>query len=132
MRIQLLIALAAFALSCRRGGGSSSACQAPDGVTPQYLAIIRLTLNNNYRRMAFRLPLVRPTEVHVVSDPAICARAVQAMTPLRKSGRRPYTSLRVYQIGTSYATIDTETDGDYDAIYFFDSTWHMSGSEFAQ
>jgi len=131
MKFQWLIGSAAFALACGHVGASRSACNPSGGTSDQYLAVIRLTLDNTYRRMAFRLPAIAKTDVHPVSDPAVCARAIQAMVPLRP-GKPLYTSLYVYQIGTSYSAIDTDTDGDYDVIYFFDSTWHMSGSEIAQ
>jgi hypothetical protein len=81
--------------------------------------------------MAFRLPAVSPADVHLVSDPAICARAGQLMAA-QKPGQPPDTSLYVYQIGTSFAVIDRHTDGDYDGIYYFDPDWRPSGSEFAQ
>jgi hypothetical protein len=101
-------------------------------VSAQYLSIIRLTVGNTYRRMAFRLPAVGPADVHLVTDPAVCELAVRRMAPKQKPGQPPYASLYVYQIGTSHAVIDRYTGGDYDGIYYFDSAWEQSGSEFAQ
>ena len=132
MRFPLLICSVSFALSCGPRAGARTACNAPDDVSAQYLAITRITLGNTYKRMAFRLPPVSPGDVHLVSDPAICARAGQIMAAQRTPGKPPYTSLYVYQIGTSFAVIDRYTDGDYDGIYYFDSNWDPSGSEFAQ
>jgi hypothetical protein len=131
MRFRLLVGSAVFVLSCSPRGGTRTGCNAPDGVSTHYLAVIRLTLGNTYRRMAFRLPPIGAADVHLVSDPAVCARAGQVMVQL-KPKHPSLTSLYVYQIGTSYAVIDRDTGGDYDGIYFFDPTWHLSGSEFAQ
>jgi hypothetical protein len=82
--------------------------------------------------MAFRLPPVSAADIHLVSDSAICARAGEILAAHQKPGQPPYTSLYVYQIGTSFAVIDRHTDGDYDGIYYFDPNWRQSGSEFAQ
>jgi hypothetical protein len=120
MRFKLLVGSALFALSCSRGDRTRTACNAPSDVSAQYLAIIRITLASTYQRMAFRLPSVSPKGVYLVSDPAVCARVGQVMGGKHKPGQPPYTSLYVYQIGTSYAVIDRYTGGDYDGIYYFD------------
>jgi hypothetical protein len=87
-------------------------------------------------RTKFALPLVDSSQISLVSDPVICARAGQALDSLSTvwapatHGPHPSTGLLfVYKIGTSYAVIyqNPGSNLDGDVIYFFASSWAYTG-----
>jgi hypothetical protein len=87
-------------------------------------------------RTKFALPLVDSSQISLVSDPVVCARAGQALDSLATvwapttHGLHPSTGLLfVYKVGTSYAVIyqNSGPDLDGDIIYFFGSSWVYKG-----
>jgi hypothetical protein len=130
MRITLLLPFLLCTIGC---SPSDSTCHPADGVTQQYRSIIGATITDDYRRRAFRLDSVNSEDVRLVSDPTVCAKAGRVLAAMKKRPSRSYAGpLNVYQVGTSFGVIDEHTGGDYDGVYFFDSNWRLSGSQFAQ
>lgn len=81
-------------------------------------------------RLDFGVPLVSPSEIALVADPAICARAGQAVDSLlhvwNPTATIPawQTPLYVFKIGTSYAALDRGTPNQPAYwVIFFTAAW---------
>jgi hypothetical protein len=92
-------------------------------------------------RTKYSLPLVDSTQITLVSDSTVCARAGQALDSLARvweptaPGPASTAPLYVFKIGTmSYALVDAEyiDDDDFEAILFFGSDWSYKGSSVSQ
>ena len=91
-------------------------------------------------RTSYGIPLVTSSQITLVADSTVCARAGQAMDALASTmdpTSRPAATipLWVYQIGTTYyAVVDTlsSNTNDADFIYLFDSSWIFKGVSFVQ
>jgi len=83
------------------------------------------------------VPQVDSSQVTLVSDPVLCARAGQALDSLAtvwsptSHGPHPSTvGLYVFRLGTSYGVIylPPSNTGDGDPIMFFDTSWAYTGT----
>jgi hypothetical protein len=123
--------------------GAQTTCHAASGDSDHFLRVVRTMMASDQQpiRTRFSLPLVTPSQVVLVSDPAVCARAGQALDSLanrwvpRSPPLPPSTvPLYVFQVGGSYGVVDLASlnanDGDF--IFFFGSLWNYSGVAFSQ
>ncbi|HEV7388799.1 MAG TPA: hypothetical protein VGN73_09315 [Gemmatimonadaceae bacterium] len=107
-------------------------CHAADDNSAAVIYQISLMMDSTHAqaRSEFGVPLVQPSEIALVSDPATCARAGQAVDSLvhvwNPSATTPpwSTPLYVFRIGTSYAAMDRSTlNQPAYWVLFFTSAW---------
>jgi hypothetical protein len=99
--------------------------------------VIRQTLAHDGLRATFHLPAVKPEDVRLITDPAVCARAGRAFDSLARAWvpKKPpaseshYRPLYIFQVGKSYGVVDLNSpnESDCDFISFFESGWKYSG-----
>jgi hypothetical protein len=134
---KLFVVLCAFGLLPARAHAQTT-CHPNDNWADHFRGALTamMTPQGASLRTKFALPLVDSSQVSLVSDPVICARAGQALDSLGTAwaptthGPHPSTGvLYVFRVGTSYAVIfqNSGSDLDGDSIYFFGSSWAYSG-----
>jgi hypothetical protein len=147
-RNALLTGLACVALACSRKEDPlpqtqaasqpiQSTCRRPNDVSAHFLGVILETVADEGLRARFHLPAVKPAEVHLISDPGVCAEAGRALDSLARTWvptkppptEASYGPLLVFRIGSSYAVVDpnSSNDSDCDILLFFSSGWKYSG-----
>jgi hypothetical protein len=137
VRNSLLFACA-FALTSSRAMGQTT-CHTSDADGDHFKRILQqmMTPANAGLRTAVGVPQVDSTQISLVSDPVICARAGQAVDSLATvwapttHGPHPSTaSLYVFRVGTSYGVIylHPASTADGDPILFFDAAWSYTGT----
>lgn len=135
---QSVIAFLGLAVVSANIVGAQTTCHAASGDSDHFLRVIQAMMAADQQpvRTSFSLPLVTSSQISLVSDPSVCARAGQALDSLANAWvpRSPplppsTTSLYVFQIGTSYAVVDliSPNENDADFVYFFDSLWSYTG-----
>ena len=120
---------------------AQSRCRPADTNSAHFVRVINLMMmpEHSISRTSNHLPLVKSSEITLVTDSTVCSRAGQAMDSLghaRDGVTRPPSTipLFVFQIGTSHAVADllSPNDNDADLIYFFGPSWRFSGISFSQ
>jgi hypothetical protein len=118
-----------------------SRCRAADANSQHFLRVIGMMMmpEHSISRTSNHLPLVKSSQITLVTDSTVCSRAGKAMDSLghaRDGITRPPSTipLFVFQIGTSHAVVDllSPNDNDADLIYFFGPSWNFSGISFSQ
>jgi hypothetical protein len=128
----------AFALMSSRAIGQTT-CHAHDADGEHFKRILQMMMSpsNARLRTAVGVQYVDSTQISLVSNPVLCARAGQALDSLAtvwsptSHGPHPSTvSLYVFRVGTSYAVtyLHPSNTGDGDLIMFFDISWAYTGS----
>ena len=125
-----------------RSGRALSTCRRSYDASAHFLGTIRGTVARDDLRTTFHLPAVNPAEVHLISDPQLCADAGRALNSLAltsapknaSSTEFSYGPLLVFQIGSAYAVVYpySSNDSDCDTILFFTSGWKYSGAACSQ
>jgi len=149
IRKALLVGFCWVALGCSRKGDplpqtqaawsrpTQSTCRRSSSVSAHFLGVIRETVADEGLRAKFDLPAVKPDEVHLISDPEVCAEAGRALDSLARPWvpKKPppteasYGPVLVFQIGRSYAVVDpnSSNESDCDILLFFSAEWKYSG-----
>jgi hypothetical protein len=131
----------ALLLAVSDRGQAQNRCRAAGWESAQFKGSLTRMMDSDQAdvRAHFALPLVTPAQITLVSDSTVCARAGQAMDAYSRTvdptPRGPSTiQLYVFQVGSSFAVVDTLTpnDADADFIYFFDASWNFTGFAFVQ
>lgn len=137
IRKSLLVGCA-FVLMSGRAMGQTT-CHTNDAHADHFKGILQqmMTPASARLRTAVGVAQVDSTQISLVSDPVLCARAGQALDSLAtvwaptSHGPHPSTaSLYVFRVGTSYGVIylHPSNTGDRDPIMFFDTSWAYTGS----
>ena len=135
------LTVAAFLLLMSDSASAQSRCRAADTNSAHFVRIFNLMMmpEHSISRTSNHLPLVKSSQITLVTESTVCSRAGQAMDSLghaRDGVTRPPSTipLFVFQIGTSYAVVDllSPNDNDADLIYFFGPSWNFSGISFSQ
>lgn len=137
IRESLLVGCA-FVLMSGRAMGQTT-CHTTDAHADHFKNILQAMMSpaDALLRTNVGVPQVDSTQVSLVSDPVLCARAGQALDSLgtvwapTSHGPHPSTgSLYVFRLGTSYGVIylHPSNSGDRDPIFFFDTNWAYTGS----
>jgi hypothetical protein len=127
-----------LALMSARASGQTT-CHASDSEGDHFKRIIKamMTPQNAPLRASLGVPQVDSTQISLISDAVVCARAGQALDSLgtvwAPTSHGPHPSiatLYVFRVGTSYAAIylDPTSTADGDFIYFFGSSWAYTGA----
>jgi hypothetical protein len=132
---------AAFLLLISDSASAQSRCRPADTNSAHFVRIFNLMMmpEHSISRTSNHLPLVKSSQISLVTDSTVCSRAGQAMDSLgyaRDGVTRPPSTipLFVFQIGTSHAVVDllSPNDNDADLIYFFGPSWRFGGISFSQ
>ncbi len=135
-KLQIGIAVLCLAALTSSDLNGQTTCRAADEDSDHFLRVLKASNNNPVLRARFSLPLVTPTQITLVSDPVVCARAGEAMIALARTwvptapdGPPPTTPLYVFRVGTSYAVVnlDSGNTADADFIFYFSPTWNHTG-----
>jgi hypothetical protein len=137
IRKSLLVGCALVLMSGRAMGQTT--CHTNDSHADHFKSTLQEMMGQAYARLRTNVgvPQVDTSQVSLVSDPVLCARAGQALDSLgtmwapTSHGPHPSTgSLYVFRVGTSYAVVllHPSNTGDGDPIMFFDTSWAYTGS----
>jgi hypothetical protein len=136
-RIILLVGCALVLMSGRAMGQTT--CHTTDAHADHLKGILQqmMTPAGAALRTAVGVAPIDSTQVSLVSDPVLCARAGQALDSLgtvwapTSHGPHPSTgSLYVFRLGTSFGVNypHPKNTGDGDPILFFDTNWAYTGT----
>lgn len=124
----------AVASSCMR---DATKCHGPDW-TSEVLVNGFKSINSSadsVSRKKLSLPIVPPSEIAIVTDPKVCARAVEAADSVvakwNPSAISPGGAYKIYviRIGTSHAIVDlTPPTSHYAAVLVFGPRWEYRGT----
>lgn len=137
IRKSLLVGCALVLMSGRAMGQTT--CHTNDTHADKFKYILQQMMSpaGAQLRTNVGVPQADSSQVSLVSDPVLCARAGQALDSLgtvwapTSHGPHPSTgSLYVFRVGTSYAVVllHPSNTGDGDPMMFFDTSWAYTGS----
>jgi hypothetical protein len=115
---------------------AQSTCHAADRRSDHFISVVNRMMgaDRGPTRASIGLPLVDTSQVTLVSDPAICARAGQALDSLNHALRPevaipPPDTLPLYvlRVGSFYAVADLNypSSNHYDFLFFFGALWQF-------
>lgn len=132
MRSIYFAAIVALAVSGDKAVGQ--ACRPADARSDRMISTLDRLMNGNKKdtltRISLLLPIVPPSQIVVVTDSAVCARAIQVLDSIihitnpDAPANIPPRPLYVINIGSFIAISDPNDQSDgHMAIDFFDATW---------
>jgi hypothetical protein len=136
MAVRARLLLLAGGLLCATSASASAegACLPPDSVTIMLRdAVVGLVTRNDSATIRYRnefadLPVVRDSEVTIVSDSAICARASSALALITPNGD-PNTGAWVFRVGSTryvvFNFLQKSARSPYLVVY--DTAWVRKG-----
>lgn len=143
MRILIKVSTVAVLLSLSSSVQAQATCKSADEMSNHFGKVLIQMMSADYAagRAKLGLQQVDSTQITLVSDPAVCAQAGQALDSLSQSWTpasppRPSSApaLYVFLVGSSYAVVylppDNEDDADF--IFIFGSTWNYTGTALSQ
>jgi hypothetical protein len=115
---------------------AQSTCHAQDQRSDHFIAVVKQMMGPDGApaRAHLGLGIVDTTQILIVSDSAICARAGQALDSLNLALNPGATipppdtlPLYVLQVGSSFAVADLNysSTNDFDHLFFFTSLWQF-------
>lgn len=104
----------------------SATCNQPDSVSNHLIAYLNTVMGDSALRNSLSLPLATSSEITLVSDPTICARAGAAIDsvsldsdPTQTLSPPLSTPVYVFRIGSSFGVFDGTVQNDHFAFFFF-------------
>ncbi len=133
-----IASLCALLLAWSAPLGAQNTCHPADSQSQHFIRVIKAMMTPEHAplRTHFRLPLVPPERITIETDPAVCARAGQAIDSLGRSWvpnapvlPRSTIPLYVVRVGTSYVVIDliSQNDNDGEFFFYFGPSWNHTG-----
>ena len=143
MRTIISISILAIFVSLPSSVGAQATCKTADEMSSHFGVVLNrmMTAERAVGRTQLGLPLVDSTQIVLVSDAAVCARAGEALDSLSNASYpelppMPPSSrpLYVFKVGSAYAVIYLPPDntGDGDLMFIFDSAWKDTGIGLSQ
>ena len=137
IRKSLLVGCALVLMSGR--GIGQTTCQTSDNNADHFKYILQQMMSpaGTRLRTAVGVPQADSSQVSLVSDPVLCARAGQALDSLGTAwaptshGPHPSTGgMYLFRVGTSYGVVYLHplNTVDGDPILFFDTNWAYTGT----
>lgn len=112
-------------------------CHAADVNSAHFIQTLKAVMDTSHSvlRAKLNLPLVSPSQITLVTDPAICARAGLAADSIFKVWEPTATldpttdPIYVITIGTSFAVADLNNpdDSSFDWVFVFGPLWEYRG-----
>lgn len=116
---------------------SQQTCHGPDVNSAHFIGGIKAMMDTSRSAIRARLqiPLVSPSAISLVTDPAVCAQAGFAADSIFKVWEPTQTldpttaPIYVIKIGTSFAVADLNNpdDSDFDFVFIFGPLWEYRG-----
>jgi hypothetical protein len=128
----LLLVLAATATGAASGANVGGACASKDERSDRLIAKMKAFVGKNdmggtIEKTTMGLKDVAASQVALVTDKAICAKAAAAFDTQQLEKRSSYT-LYVVTLGPSYGVVDTKMlQAGYEPVYVFDGNWKYIG-----
>lgn len=139
MKKSQILWLAPFLIAFTRLSAQQT-CHRADVNSAHFIQVLLAMMDTAAARTALRtslqLPVVPASQITLVTDSTVCARAGQAADSVFKvwepsSTLDPTTApLYVIKVGTSYAVTDLNNvdDGESDFVFIFGPLWEYRGS----
>lgn len=126
----LLVVLLSLALPLQRT--SAQSCMSADTLSADILAEVTAltTTSDSLLRTALQVPATTSSQISLVTDELVCARAWQALDSTVKATNpaaladAPPRRLYVVTVGSFRAVVDPDARvGEWFPMYFFDAAW---------
>lgn len=121
-----------------RSVGAQASCHAADRNSAHFIQTVKAMMDSSQSgmRAQLQLPVVAASQIVLVADTTVCARAGLAADSLVRVWNPDATftpgpfSLYVIQVGTSYAVVDKSSPpaGEFDWVFFFGPLWEYRGA----
>jgi len=136
--MRTIVLAAIFSLSMLPGSSlrAQSTCHVADRRSDHFIDVVKQIMGSDgaAARAHLGLPIVDSSQITLVSDPAICARAGQALDSLNHAANPgatipPVDTLPLYvlKVGSSFAVADLNYPSaqHFDYLFFFGSLWQF-------
>jgi hypothetical protein len=136
MRMTTLPAIVAVLSIASQTSFAQSTCHTADRRSDHFIETVKQLMGADgaAARAHLSLPIVDSSQITLVIDPVVCARAGQALDSLNHAMQPDATipppdtlPLYVIQVGTSFAVADlnSQSTGDFDYLLFFGPLWQF-------
>lgn len=135
LKMALLMMIAATATAGATGAQTTTGTCAPKDTTSARLIagfttmVTKTTLAATIERKALGISEVTPSQIALVTDKSICAKAAVAMDAITTEKHASY-KLNVVTLGTSYGVLNsTVVAPGYALAYVFDHNWKYTSNK---